>query len=254
VTELETRLTELGGALDWPRTPALADTVTARVAGAPPERHRLWPRRRALAVGFAVALAGTGAAAAAGVNPLDLFTAHGVRVQRAPGLPRTVPGAALDLGRRVTLDEARLGTAFTPLVPPLGAPDAVYLRQDIPGGAVSLLYRPRAGIPPTPDPRIGLLLTEFHGSFKPFIEKTIDTNARVEQTTVGGEPALWIEGDHTVLFADARGQVREDRRRLATNSLIWQRGPLTLRLEGRLTKASALRIAGSVTAASASSP
>jgi hypothetical protein len=251
---LELRLTELAGELDWPRTPELAERTRERLDVVAPARGqqrfgRGWSRRRMLALGLAGAALGGGVAAAAGPPLLDLFRTQGVRVVRAPVLPRTAPGAHLGLGDRVNLDEARLATPFRVLIPHspgLEHPDAVYVRRDLPGGAVSLLYRPQAGIPRTHDPRIGLLLTQFRATFTPLIGKTLTGANHVERTSVNGEPALWIEGDHAIVVADAQGTVREDRGRLSANALVWQRGGLTLRLEGRLAKNQALTIARNV--------
>lgn len=58
----------------------------------------------------------------------------------------------------------------------------------------------------------------------------------------------WIDGEPHLFFSyrDERGQLRQDRSRLAGNVLLWERGDLTLRIEGNLTKVEALRIAESV--------
>jgi hypothetical protein len=69
----------------------------------------------------------------------------------------------------------------------------------------------------------------------------------VEEVTVGGEPGYWFSGEpHFFTYIDADGQFREERTRLAGNTLIWQRGDLTLRLEGQLPKEEAVRIAESM--------
>jgi hypothetical protein len=58
---------------------------------------------------------------------------------------------------------------------------------------------------------------------------------------------LWIEGQpHTVLYRDSDGQVREERSRLAANTLLWEQSGLTLRLESSLSKDEAIRIAEGV--------
>ena len=69
----------------------------------------------------------------------------------------------------------------------------------------------------------------------------------VEQVTVGGEPGYWFSGEpHFFAYRDAAGTLREEQTRLAGNTLIWQRGDLTLRLEGELPKEEAIRIAESM--------
>jgi hypothetical protein len=65
--------------------------------------------------------------------------------------------------------------------------------------------------------------------------------------TVDGERGVWITGKpHGFGFVDARGRAWFERLRLAGDTLLWQRGPLTLRLEGALSKAAALRVARAV--------
>jgi hypothetical protein len=47
------------------------------------------------------------------------------------------------------------------------------------------------------------------------------------------------------MFSDRDGVFHDSRARLAANTLVWQDGDVTLRLEGDLTKEEALRIARS---------
>jgi hypothetical protein len=66
----------------------------------------------------------------------------------------------------------------------------------------------------------------------------------VEPVTVDGREGVWLEGGpHTVTFLDEDGEPVVDHTRLAGNTLIWERGSLTLRLESELTKEEAVRIA-----------
>ena len=69
----------------------------------------------------------------------------------------------------------------------------------------------------------------------------------MKELTIGGRPALWIEGaPHEFVFVDPNGQVTSAPLRLDKNTLLWQRGDLLLRLEGDLTLAQALRVAHSL--------
>ena len=64
--------------------------------------------------------------------------------------------------------------------------------------------------------------------------------ARIEPAEVNGQQGIWLTGaPHLFVFPGAPP-------RLAGNVLIWQRGGLTLRLEGRLTKAQAVELAQGV--------
>ena len=69
----------------------------------------------------------------------------------------------------------------------------------------------------------------------------------VEEVTVGGEPGYWFSGEpHFFTYLDANGNARDEQTRLAGNTLIWQRGDLTLRLEGKLPRDEPIRIAESM--------
>ena len=65
--------------------------------------------------------------------------------------------------------------------------------------------------------------------------------------TVDGEPGLFVDGDeHFVMFLDENGAISDERTYLAGTVLLWNRGPLLLRLEGDLTLGEALALAKSV--------
>jgi hypothetical protein len=64
---------------------------------------------------------------------------------------------------------------------------------------------------------------------------------------VAGQPGYWFSGEpHFFTYLDATGQFRDEQTRLAGNTLIWQRGDLTLRIEGQITRQEALAIAESM--------
>jgi hypothetical protein len=271
--DLEGALADLAAALEFPPTPDLAAAVTARLgeapaaAPAPPSpaaraRRRLaglagW--RRLAAAGLAVVLL---AAAVLVASPgtreavARRLGLRGIGVELGGPPPPTVtttPGGRLELGLgdRVTLEEARRRVAWPVLVPAaagLGQPDAVYVNEAVPsGGRVDLVYRARPGLPPSPFTDVGLLITEFQGQPTPEFLKKVTVMGVVEQVTVGGEPGYWFSGEpHFFTYRDAAGTLREEQTRLAGNTLIWQRGDLTLRLEGELPKEEAIRIAESM--------
>jgi hypothetical protein len=57
---------------------------------------------------------------------------------------------------------------------------------------------------------------------------------------------VWFDGaEHVLLYQDG-GEPVEETMRLVERALVWQRGPLTLRLEGDISKEDALEIARSV--------
>ena len=126
----------------------------------------------------------------------------------------------------------------------LGAPDEVYRADDV----VTLLYRPRDGLPESQNTGAGALLTLIPGRTNPiFMRKLAGPNTTIERVTVDGEPGYWLAGDvHTLLYEHPSGGIREAPERLAGNTLVWRRGELTLRLEADVTKERALAIARSV--------
>jgi len=267
--ELEQTLADLAAALEFPPTPDLAAAVGARLdeapAGAPARaRRRGWPiglsgwRRLAVAGLVAVLLAAAVLVASPGTREAVArrLGLRGVGVELGGPPPPTVttrPGERLDLGLggRVTLEEARRRVGFPVLVPGAAGfrrPAAVFVDEDEPpGGRVDLVYRARPGLPASPFTDAGLLVTEFQGQPSPLFLKKVAVAGMVEEVTVGGEPGYWFSGEpHFFTYQDARGAVREERTRLAGNTLIWQRGDLTLRLEGEITEQEALAIAESM--------
>jgi hypothetical protein len=269
LTEIDWALADLATALEFPATPDLAAAVTARLEQAParapaparPARRLRWPGgwRRLAAAGLAVLLLAAAVLAAspgtreAVARRLGL---RGIGVQLGGPPPPTVTttqGARLDLGLGdpVTLEEARGLVDFPVLVPGAAGfeqPDAVFADEAVPpGGRVDLAYKARPGLPASSFTDAGLLITELRGQTTPEFIKKVTTLGMVEEVTVGGEPGYWFSGEpHFFTYIDAAGRFREEQTRLAGNTLIWQRGDLTLRLEGDIPKEEAIRIAESM--------
>jgi hypothetical protein len=222
--ELDTALRELGRQVEFPPTPDLASAVRGRL-----ERPRPWRRSRPLAIALAILVVAVGAVLAvppARTAILDWLGLRGVSITRVDDLPPTPPIGPLDLGRHVTLDQAPPWT----LVPD-DEPDSVFVDD----GTVHLLW----GTPSD----VRLLLTQFRGDA--LVEKLVEGDAEVEPVTVNGRAGAWVEQPHVVVFRDPRGRFRDNPARLAGKTLLWMKGDVTLRLEGDLSKAEALRIARS---------
>ena len=238
MNELEQHLTDLGAALEIPDAPDLVAAVRERLPSRPARRgrrRRRRVRRRSVALGIALAvlLAGTAAAIPSVRHAVErVFGINGAVVERVPTLPKAAAGT-LHLGRPIPVSDARHAASFTALLPPNGV-SAAYVANDVPGGRVSLTSG-------------RLLVTEFRGTSRPFILKMIAVGTRVIRTTVGGQPAAYLEGaQHDVFFLDADGKPRTDQVRLAGNVLLWQRGSLTLRIEGARSLSDALALARSL--------
>jgi len=220
---------------------------------APPRLFRRAGLRRALALAVVAVLlfAGTVFAAVPSARDavLDLLGLQGATVERTTTLPAKPPERPLDLGRRTTLGEARDEVAFAPLVPrDPGEPDSVYVRKPPSGGELSLVYRPRHGLPRARSTRLGLLVSEFRGDIHPdFVGKLAGPGTRIERLTVGDRPAIWIEGaQHFFFYRDPSGDIVEDELRLAQNVLLLERGRVLVRLEGAFARGRAVAIAASL--------
>lgn len=89
-------------------------------------------------------------------------------------------------------------------------------------------------------------ITVFRGDLEPALFKQLPDDTKMELAIVNGEAGIWISGEpHTVFFLDQDGRAQEARGRLTGNSLLWEMGALTLRIEGVATLERALEIAES---------
>ena len=243
MTELERALTQLGRELDFPETPDLASAVRRHVQVEAPRRRRaLLPPagfRRALALALValLVLAGGVFAAVPSVRDavLEFFGLQGATVERVEQLPPAPATESLDLGQRTTLEQAETALAFTPLVPTdPGDPDEVFVKRDIPGGELSLAYRPRPGLPEAASTGLGLLVSEFRGDLQPeYVGKLAPETTRIEQFRLDGERAVWLEGTpHFFFYRRPDGQTQEHTLRLAANVLLLEQEDVLVRLEG----------------------
>ena len=91
---------------------------------------------------------------------------------------------------------------------------------------------------PLPDhPSVGLIFTRVNGR-DPAIVKQVLIDASVEPVRVNGSRGYWVGGaDHLVEFPEGTPP------RTSVNTLIWTRGPFTLRLEAEIPKEQALGLA-----------
>ena len=234
MTELERRLHALAPYLELPPEPDLRAAVRARIAAERPPRLR-----QAIALGLAVAALAIGIAFAvppARSGILRFFGFGAVRIEFVERLPSAPVRNKLDLGRLTTLEDARAAVHYRVLTSDLlGPPDEVHLR----GQQVGFVYRTKQGIK--------LLVTQFPGQESPGLVKKLYTpRTRISYAPVGGSPGYWITGaPHAFLYLDNRGRVIEQTLYLAGDTLLWQHGSVTLRLEGRISLGQALRIARS---------
>ena len=154
-----------------------------------------------------------------------------------PSATATPLASLIDMAGETTLAQAQAQLDFPirlPSVPPdLGPPDKVYL-QDFEGPLVVLVW-----LEPDNPGKIRLSLhllgpNSFAGKGGP---------ETVEETTVHGQPALWVSGPHLFWLRDRQAAIR---RLVEGNTLIWTEGEITYRLETNLSLAEAIKIAESL--------
>ena len=138
----------------------------------------------------------------------------------------------------------------TPDDPALGSPDAVYRDSGLAGGMVSMVWAARPGLPASDQTGVGLLISQFDGQVnRDGFRKLVDQGVRVDEVTVAGEEGWWLHGA-THLFLRRAGSLDESHpvvpTRLAGDTLLWERGGLTFRLEGRISFTRAVEIAASI--------
>jgi hypothetical protein len=168
---------------------------------------------------------------------------HEPGTRRPPG----VTTAALDLGSRTILAQARRRmTVVVPTAPGFGKPDEVWL-ADVGGGQLSLVYRARAGLPRAAPTNVGLLIQEFIGDGHQVVSKHLTTNTRARPVMIGADQGVFLSGgEHFLYYTDPAGAQQLQNGRLVGRALIFPRGPLTIRIEGSLPLDRMLAIARSL--------
>ena len=255
LTVLEQQLSRLGAELEWPATPNLAPAIRLRM-NAP--RRQWFENRWALAAAAAILVLAALVAYPPGrdaiANWIDVHTSFKIVPHLSTPTPQSPGplGQRLGLGSRTTLAQSRTALTWQVLVPAsLGQPDEVYLQPppDAPSdGEVTLVYAARAGLPAAGETGVGALITEARGSINSeFFGKIIGPGTTIEPVTTSGGSGYWIAGaPHAFVFVDRAGEVRYETLRLATNTLLINKGGTVIRIEGNLTKAQALEIAASL--------
>ena len=257
-SRLERSLRHLGETVEFPPTPDLTSAVRASievgVRPGPLRRARPWLARPVLAGAVALALVATAVLAlspGARTAVADFLGVNGIRIERTDELPRTGLGTPLDLGERTDLIAAQAAVDFRILVPSdeeAGPPSEIYLDLkrglDRPIGFVSFVWSERPGFPAARETGVGLLITQFEATIdEALIKKVAAMGTDVRLTDINGEMAYWIEGKHDLHLRDFEGALAVTAPRLAANTLVWQAGEVTLRLEGDVSMAIARRIA-----------
>jgi hypothetical protein len=216
VSSLEQRLQALGRELAFPPEPHLDATAPAA---------RPFPWRWVALAAAVIALVAAFSVPSARTSILRFFHIQGATVERVETLPPAQERSnAGGLGRRVSVREAERLLGFRLLLPPLDAEPAVHLLDGRP-----------------------VLLSEYAARDYGLLKKSVGEKTLVEPVRVAGQPGLWVEGPpHTLTYFSSSGEFREKTVKIHGNVLLWTRGPVTVRLEGRISKRQALRLAGQV--------
>ena len=254
--ELERTLSEIGTRLDNPRRD-MWPAVRARIAErrAQPWWSRLGFDGRTLApIGatLAVILVAVFVLTPAFVGALEhLLNIPGVQIFRISTTPTPMPtiGTSTSFpGQRATsVAEASRQAGFQVREPAaLGAADEIYV--ELAPVRVTLVYRSRQGLPATALPGVSALIVEFKGSLDaPILGKAIGPGTTLEAVPLSsGTAAYWLAGQpHQFFYRDATGNIQPDTLRLAGNTLLWDAGGITYRLEAQVNRDEAVRIASS---------
>ena len=227
MADLERELRALASSLELPAERDLTAAVRARLNVRPRQiPHWNVPVVAVVTVLLLLSIGVTMAVPEARSAVLRWLGLQSVVVIRVDELPPAATGPGV-FGEAVSLEEAERVVGFHLLLPDVGAPDAVRVNQFTPDLVLLLYGRPRR-----------LRLTELR-SGSGWIEKFATVGQQVERVRVNGGPGIWVEGRHVVteLFGLPR---------FSGSVLLWEQGGLTLRLEGRMTRAQALEIADSV--------
>jgi hypothetical protein len=234
MTELQLALVALGRELDLPPTPDLVSAVRARIGRRARTRRWLVLALAVIVVGIGIAMAVPQARSAI----LRFFDIGAVRVERVETLPaaREAPLTA-GLGSPRTLVEAEQRAGFRMILPKFKrAPPSRYYALN---GVIATVIRYGS----TP-----LLLTELSGNQMWLGKKFVSGQTRVEAVRVGSHDGLFLSGGtHVLMFRISPSEVGRLYPRFAGNTLIWTAGSLTFRLEGKVSRDRAIRLARLIT-------
>jgi hypothetical protein len=214
---IEAALRDLGRQLHVPEPPDLTASVLTRI-NAPRRRNRWLAALVAAVTAFAIAFA-VSPAVRAGVQNLLEFAGVEFHTEAPKSIAPPLPS------QEVSLDEANQLVPFEIYIPQLlGKPDKITVHE---GRFVTLHYG-------------DLRLDQFDGTISSALGKLVHAEG-VEQ--IGDK--VWVPFPHPIFYIDRNGAWHHQQPHGAGKTLLWQRGQVTMRLEGDLTKQRALEISAS---------
>jgi hypothetical protein len=224
--ELERRLGRAARALDERAPPFDARRLASVSRGRVPARVRL------VAFACAGALAVVTAAPAAVTAIRDFIEIDLVTELDAPE-PGVAPPYA---GRGVGVGEAKAWASFrVRTISALGVPDGAYVRDDVVGGMVTIVYE-------------RIRLTQWPAREVDARLAVVPVRGQAQDVGVGGELGLWIEGAArgTFTLVGADGAVHHERFDVGRGVLLWERDGIAFLLHGAGSKADAVRLGAAV--------
>ena len=255
--DLERTLSDIGTRLDGPKRdmwPAVRTRIAER--SAQPWWSRLGLDRQTLApvaATLAVILVAASLLTPSVVDALEhLLNIPGVQIFRVSSTPTAMPTtgafATFPGQRAASVAEASRLAGFAVLEPTaLGPADEIYV--ELAPVRVTLVYRSRQGLPVTAVPGVSALIVEFKGNLDaPILGKAVGPGTTLEAVPLStGTAAYWLAGQpHQFFYRDSTGLIQPDTLRLAGNTLLWDTGGITYRLEAQVSREEAVRIASSL--------
>jgi hypothetical protein len=250
--DLERTLSDIGPRLDGPRRD-MWPAVRARIAEG---RARPWWSpfgldRRTLAPIVATLVVILVAAFLLTPRFADalghLLSIPGVQIYQVPQSPTAQPNASPPTfaGQRVaTAAEASRIAGFAVRTPAaLGEPSAIYVETA--PVRVTIVYASVKGIPASPQAGVSAIVVEFKGTLQTQImSKAIGPDTFLDAVPLGRGVAYYLSGKpHQFFFFDPAGNLQPETLRLAGNTLLWEEGGYTYRLEAQVSREEAVRIA-----------
>jgi hypothetical protein len=206
-------------------------------------RGQLRHRWRMAVVALVAALAVLLAVTPAGAKVREWLGFGAVLVEQSQPVPdsasgvtatTTAPGVTAG-DREMSLEQARAAVTFPIGVPAaLGEPDRVTVSSD--GRVATMVW------PDTPSGTVRL--DQIDGALSPYFVKKYYQD--VVFTVVDGAEGLWLPETHPITVLNPDGSERAASTRQSGPSLVWQRGDVTLRLEGVADRQAAVTIAESL--------
>jgi len=259
--DFENKLRSLASGMEYPRTPDIAGSVTARLRSTTRSRFNskavAWSLTLILVLLSSLMLIPTARAAI-----LDFIQIGVVRIFPLPGTPtveairtstpqaetpvtatasstpRSLIPILNKMAGKTTLANAQNKVDFPILLPGyptnLGQPDYVYV-QDANGAVVVLVWLDQQH----PDQ---VLLSLYIVSNESWVIKKMDITT-ISETRVNGERAIWTTGPYPMIFSN--GNIQYDRL-IDGHVLIWADTDVTYRLETDMNMEEAVKIAESL--------